>query len=246
MEGTMRGNIGIIIKIAILCLLIAGVIIYFESFELVKLEVEGGTHYTAEEIEEYLINGKADKFTHFFYLKYAVFSEPDPLPFVEKFEFEIVDRNTVKVTVYDKVVIGCVEHMGRYMHFDRDGIVVENTVEPDKGIPVITGIDFTRVVIGEKLEVKDDSVFKKITDLTLLLNAEGIECRRIHFDIRGKIKLYIGDSEALLGNGKVHDEQIKVLKKVLEASNGVNYRYDLENYDANTGEVVAKPINNDE
>ena len=242
----MRSNIRIIIKIAILCLIVGGVIVYFESFKLVKLEVEGGTHYTPEEIEDYLISGKLDKFTHFFYLKNAVFSEPDPLPFVEKFEFEIIDRNTIKVTVYDKVVIGCVEHMGRYMHFDRDGIVVENSVEPDKGVPVITGVDFSRVVIGEKLGVKEDSIFKKISELTLLLNNEGIECERIHFDIRGKIKLYIGKSEALLGNGTVHDEQIKVLKKVLEASKGVNYRYDLENYNVETGEVVGKPINNDE
>ena len=147
---------GFIIRIVILCLIGLGVILYFEKFKLLKLEIEPGSHYTSEEIESFLMKSGADKFTHFFYLKYAVFSSPDPIPFVEKMDFEIVDRNTIHVTVYDKVVTGCVEHMGRFMHFDREGIVVESEEEPDMGIPVITGVSFSKVVIGEKLEIEDE------------------------------------------------------------------------------------------
>ena len=233
------------IRIALLCLIGIGVILYFEKFRLINLEIDSGSHYTSEEIESFLIKSKADRFTHFFYLKYAVFSSPDPIPFVEKMEFEIIDRNTIHVTVYDKVVTGCVEHMGRYMHFDREGIVVASSTEPNEGVPVITGIGFSKVVIGEKLEIEDEGLFKKILELTLLLNKYDIKCDRINFDIRGNIKLYIGNSEALLGNGDHFDYQISALKNVLEASGEVNYRYDLENYDPETGEVVAKPINND-
>ena len=236
---------GFYIRIAVLCLVIIGVILYFEKFRLTSLVIDSGEHYTPEEIESYLIKTKADRFTHFFYLKYAVFSSPDPIPFVEKMEFEIVDRNTIHVTVYDKVVTGCVEHMGRYMYFDREGIVVESSETPDEGVPVITGISFTKVVIGEKLEIQDEGMFKKILELSLLLNKYGIKCDRIDFDIRGNIKLFIGKSEALLGNGNNYDYQISALKNVLEASGEVNYRYDLINYDPEIGEITAKPINND-
>ena len=236
---------GFIIRIVILCLIGLGVILYFEKFKLLKLEIDPGSHYTSEEIESFLMKSGADKFTHFFYLKYAVFSSPDPIPFVEKMDFEIVDRNTIHVTVYDKLVTGCVEHMGRYMHFDREGIVVESEEEPDMGIPVITGVSFSKVVIGEKLEIEDEGLFKKIMELTLLLNQNGILCDRIHFDIRGNIKLYIGGSEVLLGGGNTFDYQISALKNVLKASNGVNYRYDMQNYNPDSGEVVAKPLNND-
>ena len=242
----MRSNKGFILKIFFLCLSIIGAIVYFECFQLKNLIIEGGSHYSEEEIRSFLVQSKADEFTHVFYLKNVVFSEPDPVPFIEKFEFEIVDRNTVHVTVYDKVVIGCVEHMGRYMHFDREGIVVESANAPDKGVPVITGIDFSKVVIGEVLEVQDPGVFKRILELTLLLNKYEIECDRIHFDIRGNIKLFIGKSEALLGGGDIHDYKITALKNVLKSANGASYRYDLQNYTPESGEVVGKPINNDE
>jgi len=241
----MRKNGRIIIKILILCLIVVLGILYFENFKLEKLIIEGGTHYSPEEIEAKLVKSKADGFTHYFYLKNAVFSSPDPIPFVEKMDFEIIDKNTIHVQVYDKMIAGCVEHMGRYMHFDREGIVVESSDKPDDGIPVITGIEFSKVVIGEKMEIEDNGLFSVILNLTQSLQKNGIKCERIHFDIRQNIKLYIGGSEALLGGGGIHDYQISVLKKVLLESGGVDYRYDLRNYTEESGEVPAKKINND-
>ena len=238
----MRRNKWIILRILILCLLIVLAIVYFENYKLEKLIIEGGTHYTSEEIEEKLMGSKADGFTHFFYLKYAVFSSPDPIPFVEKMDFEIIDRNTIHVQVYDKTIAGCVEHMGRYMHFDREGIVVESAEEPDEGIPVITGIEFSKVVIGEKMEIEDERLFTVILNLTQSLQMNEIACERIHFDIRQNITLYIGESEALLGGGEIHDYQISALKRVLKAAKGEAYRYDLRNYNGNDGEVTAKKI----
>lgn len=242
----MRRRKGQIIGIALLCLAVVGVIVYFERFKLINIVVEGGSHYTEDEIRDFLVKSKADKFTHFFYLKYAVFSSPEPIPYIEKMEFEIIDRNTVKVTVYDKVLIGCVEHMGRYMHFDRDGIVTECTMQPDMGVPVITGISFSKVVMGDKLDIEDDGMFKRILELTLLLKKYEIECDRIHFDIKGDIKLYIDESEVLLGSEGILDYKISALKNILKASGGVNYRYDLRRYTPESGSVTAKPITKDE
>ena len=242
----MRKNKWIFLKIFILLVLVVLVIVYFENFKLEKLIIEGGSHYTAEEIEEHLVQSKADGFTHFFYYKYTLFSSPDPLPFVEKMDFEIIDKNTIHVQVYDKMIVGCVEHMGRYMHFDRDGIVVESAEQPDTGVPVITGIPFSKVVIGQKMEIEDDRMFKIIMNLTQSIQKNGIKCDRIDFDIRQNVKLYLGGSEALLGGGDIFDYKINALKKVLEVSGGVNYRYDMRNYKEESGEIPAKKINIEE
>ena len=92
--------------------------------------------------------------------------------------------------------------------------------------------------------LEDDVFFEKIQELTLQLQKNGIECQRIDFDIRRNVKLYIGNSEALLGGEKVHDYQISALKKVLDASGGVAYIYDLRNYTPESGEITGKKINN--
>ena len=234
------------LKIFIIVLLGVLVTLYFENFKLEKLIIEGGSHYTQKEIEDYLVTSKADGFTHFFYLKYNVFGSPEPLPFVEKMDFEIVDKNTIHVQVYDKMICGCVEHMGAFMHFDRDGIVVESTEQPDEGVPVITGIPFSKVMIGQKMEIEDERMFKIILNLTQSIQQNGIKCDRIDFDIRQNVKLYVGGSEVLLGGGDVYDYKINALKKVLEAAGGVNYRYDMRNYSEENGEVPAKKINIEE
>ena len=120
----MRIKRSTVIKIAVLCLIIAGVIWYFENFKLTSLIIEGSSHYSPEEIEEMLIKSDVDRYTHVFYLKYNVFSSPDPIPFVEKMDFEIVDRNTIHVQVYDKIITGCVEHMGRYIEKGQEDLMI--------------------------------------------------------------------------------------------------------------------------
>ena len=242
----MRKNKWIFLKIFILLVLVVLVIVYFENFKLEKLIIEGGSHYTPEEIEEYLVKNRADGFTHYFYLRYKVFGSPEPIPFVEKLDIEIVDKNTIHIQVYDKMIIGCVEHMGTFMHFDRDGMVVESAEKPDEGIPVITGIAFSKVVIGQKMEIENDRMFGIIMNLTQSIQANGIKCDRVDFDIRQNVKLYIGGSEVLLGGGDVYDYKISALKKVLEAAGGVDYRYDMRNYSEESGEVPAKKINTEE
>lgn len=242
----MRGNTKKIIYLLILCLAIFLIFLYFENFKLENIIIEGSEHYTAEEIEEMLVKSQKDKFTHIFYLEYAVFGSPGDIPFIEKMDFEIVDKNTIHVQVYDKMIAGCVEHMGMYMHFDREGTVTECTEQPDTGVPVVTGMQFYKVVIGQKMEVDDPAIFKVIAEITQNLQKNGINCDRINFDVRQNVKLYIGKNEVLLGNVEHHDKQIDLLKKLLEASSksGKNkaYRFDLrKNYD-NIGDVPSKEL----
>ena len=236
----------VFLKIFIIALLVVLARVYFENFKLERLIIEGGSHYTPQEIEEYLVTSKADGFTHYFYLRYNVFGSPDPIPYVEKLDMEIIDKNTIHIQVYDKMMIGCVEHMGAFMHFDRDGIVVESAEQPDEDVPVITGIAFSKVVLGQKMEIEDERLFNIILNLTQSIQKNGIKCDRVDFDIRQNVTLYIGGSEVLLGGGEIYDYKISALKKILEAAGGVDYRYDMRNYSEENGEVPAKKLNIEE
>lgn len=232
-----------IILLIVICGLTFVFIWFFDKHtRLENIEVTGGTHYTAEQIRELVVNDSLDSFTYLLYLRKQVFGSVDPIPFVEKIDIEVVDRNSVVIRVYDKSVIGCVKHMGKYLHFDREGIVVESSSERMDGVPEITGIDFDSVVLGEKLTVGDNTIFNRIMELGLLLKKHELSCEEINFDLRNNVKIYFDGNIASLGAGSIFDEQLGCLKKLVDASGGKKYDFDLKNYNPAVGEVTARLI----
>ncbi len=207
-----------------------------------RITVINGSYYTDDQIKALVIKDKADLFTPILYLRRQVIGSIEPIPFVEKIDIEYVDRNSINIYVYDKAVAGCVKHMGSYLHFDREGIVVESSDKKMEGIPEVTGIEFTKVVLNERLEIEDVSLFDKLMNLTQLLIKAEIDCDEINFDLRNNITIYYDGNIALLGSGELHDEQLACLKKLNNASGDVKYKYDLRNYDPSVGEVTGKPI----
>ena len=53
-------------------------------------------------------------------------------------------------------------HRGSYLYFDRDGIVVESSRIKLEDIPVITGLNFSRIVLHEQLKVQKEEMFTVI------------------------------------------------------------------------------------
>ena len=61
----------------------------------------------------------------YLFLKYR-YSEHEPIPFVEYIDVEWKNKNTVKLKVYDKNIIGCTSFMSEYVYFDKDGYAFVN------------------------------------------------------------------------------------------------------------------------
>ena len=64
-----------------------------------------------------------------FFSLYNKFLGINKLPFVEDIEVSCEDMHTVKLHVYDKTVSGCINYMGQYIYFDRDGVVLQSMQE---------------------------------------------------------------------------------------------------------------------
>lgn len=236
-----------ILIIVLICGSVLGLLWFCDhKMKIENVEVIGGTKYTKAEIEDFVIKDDLDKISYLLYLRKQVFGNVGKIPFVEKIDIEVTDMNSVVLYVYDKAITGCVKHMGKYMHFDRDGIVVESSADRMPGVPEITGITFSKVVLNEALSVEDQTIFKKLMNLTLQFKKEEISCNRIDFDLRNNITIYFDGNQALLGAGEIHDEQIACLKKLIMASGEQKYIYDLQNYNPAKGEVTGKPIIEDE
>lgn len=219
--------------------LMAVVIWGYNLLRLKTIEYEGLTTYTEQEFTKLLSDSPAMKNTYLFYLRHALFPKEE-IPFVEGYDVRLVSGTAVHVQVYEKLVIGCVEIMGKYMYFDKDGIVVESSSERIKGVPLIAGLKFNQIVLYEKLQVQRQSLFTKILDLTKLLLQNGIEAERVQFDSDYEVTLLCGDIKVLLGRRDTYDIQLAALRGILDAAVGQAGTLDMRSYSRENQDVILK------
>ncbi len=233
-------------KLSVLFIVVCGIAVFLVTFRLSDVSIRNDSIYSEEDIRSLLFDNKRIDHNTFLFAWKVNHSSRYRIPFVEKIDAEIVDNSSVTVYVYGKTVIGCVEHMGQYMHFDREGIVVESAGSPLEGIPLIKGLSFDDVVMNKKLEMGNSKLFDELLDLIMMLRKQDIFPDEIEYGLRNDITLYIGGNEVLLGNDGVYDYKINNLPSVMKAvtdSKGEGlYRYDMRYYNEKDQEVMARRL----
>lgn len=206
-------------------------------YRIKTIIVEGNIHYTNEEIIAQVITGELDQNSLFLSLKYRN-KNISEIPFIEKMDVSILSADTTKITVYEKAVAGYVEYLGKYMYFDKDGIVVETSDKKTEGIPQITGLSFDYIVLYEKLPVEDEGIFQSILDITQLLEKYEISADKIYFDKNKEMTLYFEGIRVRLGDISNIDDKIVRLKAVLPELEGEKGILRMENYEENSKNIT--------
>ncbi len=231
-----------ICKKTFLVLLIIGIpaILFLNTFIIKKIDVVGINRYSSEQIKELVFQTKPDSNSLYLYLKYRFFEKPK-LPFVEKVEVDMVDNHSVTIYVYEKMVAGCVEFMGEYLYFDKDGIVVESSSQRLEGVPVIKGLKFSKIVLNEKLSVQKDELFDIIINLTQLIGKYELNIDTVRFNDNLEVTLGSDDITVLLGKKDTYDESLAELKNILKEAEGMEILLDMRNYVKGIDSFIAKP-----
>ena len=105
-------------------------------------------------------------------------------------------------------------------------------------VPLVVGLQFTHVELGEKIPIKDDAVFAQIMSLHNLLKDFELRADKIYFRPDMEIILFFGDVRVMLGEGKYLQEKIMVLPRFLESLEGEKGALRMENY-SQEGDIVA-------
>ena len=229
-------------KVAIVCLLVVFIcLILILNGRLKNVVVEGSSHYTEEEIKQMLFDKPTDNITLLFYLRQKL-TKGKEIPFIQKMDFEMVDKHTIKIKVYEKLVIGCVEVMGGYMYFDKDGIIVESSNERIETVPLILGLKYNQVMLHKPLEVQKSTLFNTILNLTKLILSHELPVQTIQFNSSYEVTLECDGNIVLLGNREVYDEQLAALASMVNFAGTKKYTFDLRNYSKDNTTVPAKPL----
>lgn len=212
-------------------LLIVGVLaaLALRYYEVTTVYVEGNVHYSNEEIMDMVMTGKLGHNSLYLALKYKN-KGVDNIPFVQTMDVDILSPDTIRITVYEKALAGYIQYLGRYMYFDKDGIIVEASGQRTAGIPQVVGLSFGYVVMYEKLPVDNPEIFEDILDITQLLNKYEIQADKIRFDKSMNKTLYFGDARVSLGSNENIGEKIMKLKAILPELDGKKGTLRMDNY----------------
>ena len=231
----------IIVFLTILLVVSLIILAFLKNTRLENVYVMGATHYSEIEIKEMLLDKTTDTYTPFAYLRYRLFEQKE-IPFVEYVEIEMNDRNTLSLYVYEKSISACIETMGGYLYFDKDGVIVESTKELLEDIAVIKGLKYEKLVMNEAFEVQDTSLFRIVNEICLLVKKNKLAVDTIEFDSDYKVTMYIDDTIIRLGRKENYDTELNELGNILKALGDRKVVLDMENFDKTKGKVIAKPI----
>ena len=221
---------------ALLAVVLFLFVIFLTVFSVREVTVEGNTRYTDEEIEE-LVLGKGYSNSLLLTLKssYKGFS---PIPFISAMDVKMMDPGHVKITIYEKTIVGYVEYMGTHLYFDKDGIVVESYSDPLEGVPLVSGLKFSEVTLYEPLPVKDEDVFRVILNLTQSLDKNQVYPDKIMFTDDMEISLYFNEAKVLFGTEENLDEKIANLSAFVDDLKERKGVLHMENFTEETSNII--------
>ncbi len=210
----------------------------YNLFRLKNISYEGLTRYSEEEMSEKLQGSFLTTWTPYFCLMDTF--QKEEIPFIETYEIRYQNRNSVRIIVHEKRVVGCIMLMGRYLYFDKDGIVVESAETLIEDVPIVEGLEFKELVLYQKLEIQKQSLFDTILELTRLIEENGLTIQKITFSSDYQVTLSSGMLEILLGKRTSYDEPLQALKGILAVAGERSGTLDMRNYSKENPDVILK------
>lgn len=235
---TKKKNKGAIVAGALLVIGMV-VLILITQFKIKEIKISGLEHYTQEEMET-ILKKKGYVDNSFLYFLKCKVSPPKGIPFVESMDVDYISPHKVSVTIYEKTMAGCIENMGEYMYFDKDGIVLESSSQKFDDVPLIKGLEFNSVVLNEKLPFKDKDMVNEILNITQLIRKYKLTVDTVKFE-KKEVYLYCKDITVALGNQKDIDEKMAELPNMLKKAKGLKGVLHMENFTVSSGIATFDP-----
>lgn len=236
-----RTGIKILAVLCVLAALLGTVAFLLERYTVRTVYVEGNVHYTEEEIKALVMSGTLGNNSLYLSQKYKN-RGVENVPFVDEMHVTVLSPDTIKISVYEKALVGYVKYLETYMYFDKDGYVVESSSVRTVGIPQVVGLDFDYVVLEEPLPVEDPAVFASVLDITKLINKYGLVADKVYFHRGGDITIYFGEIKVALGQESAKmEDKVLLLPEFLEKLSGRSGTLHMETYDEDGGKYTFKP-----
>ncbi len=125
-RNVLRRQVIGLVTIGIIAL---GILLFLFLFRITEVTVEGNIHYTEDEIKSMVMDGFwSDNSLALSLTRREMKFENKP--FLSSINVQMTGRDSVRIRVNEKSVVGYVEFENEYWYFNREGIVVEQCATP--------------------------------------------------------------------------------------------------------------------
>ena len=206
---------------------LAGIIFFFAFFHVSKVEVMESNHYTKEELKEMVLTGA---FSSNSVLAPITCSKNNVqgVPYIEGYSVSRSGRNSIVISVREKSVVGCIPYLDSYVYFDRNGMFVEGDKTRDESVPYFEGIQVKKVVMNEKLPIKD-AVLNTAVALSTIFAKNDLQPDYIQLEDDSTIDLIYGDIMVKLGKDKYLEDKMSRMVAILPQITGEKGILHMEN-----------------
>ena len=206
---------------------LAGIIFFFAFFHVSKVEVMESNHYTKEELKEMVLTGA---FSSNSVLAPITCSKNNAqgVPYIEGYSVSRSGRNSIVISVREKSVVGCIPYLDSYVYFDRNGMFVEGDKTRDESVPYFEGIQVKKVVMNEKLPIKD-AVLNTAVALSTIFAKNDLQPDYIQLEDDSTIDLIYGDITVKLGKDKYLEDKMSRMVAILPQITGEKGILHMEN-----------------
>lgn len=204
-------------------------------FYVQKIEVSGNGYMSEQEIVEAVQNDKLSINSLYILGKYALNKGEIP-PCLERMKIRMKSPWSLKVIVEEKPIVGYIQNGDKYCYFDKEGLVVHESVSLLEGFPYIEGIDVGDVKLYQQLKSDDTRIFEQILETSREVVKYELDTAKIVCE-GNEICLDIGKVRVRLGK-EVSAEQIAQISPVLEKLGDQEGVLHLENYSGMNGTIT--------
>jgi cell division septal protein FtsQ len=207
----------------------------FFHLNMENLRVTGCEKISREEI---IARAGLNSGTHLLFLNTAYLSgQIMENLYVDNVTFEKNLPGSLSITIRERRLTGYMEYeQGKYLYIDENGRVLEISDRITEKHPMVGGLKFTRVRLGELLEVEDPQTFKTMVTYARLLVKYNItdEVYRIDLSDSDNARILMYHLDFNVGDAKNADEKVRTLMEIIK---------NLPNADIIQGVVDLREIN---
>ena len=138
------------------------------------------------------------------------------------------------------MAVGYVRTQGKYVYFDRTGLIIENSQKLHENVPEVTGLTLDKVTLYKNLTATDPDKLDTVIRVADLLNQEGLTPDEIRYSTKDELILIFGKLNVLMGDESSIEDKISVLSSILPTVADKSGNLNMESYSSQSQSVTYR------